>query len=285
MDPLSQLMAFSTPQGSIDKNCLLSSGWSLPHAAGSLATIRWHTVTQGAAWLELPTGEKLTLLPGQVVVLTQNSAHRLRQKGQEETWIVCGSLHLSSASRHFLTALPEALLMAPEQDSPEHTWLLAAVALLQQEAEVPQPGMAAVCSQQCATMIALGLRQWLRVNIQDKSQLNLLLHPRLGVAIQSMLNAPHTPWTVASLAEQVHMSRASFALLFREVSGTTPLAVLTRIRLQIAAQQLSREASSIITIADAVGYASESSFHKAFMREFGCSPGEYRKRVRALAME
>ncbi|WPU22702.1 reactive chlorine-specific transcriptional regulator RclR [Cedecea neteri] len=285
MDALSQLLAFSAPQGSIDKNCLLSAGWSLPHAAGSLATIRWHTVTQGAAWLELPSGETFTLLPGQVIVLTQNSAHRLRQKGPGETWVVCGSLQLSSASRHFLTALPEALRMAPEQGSPEHTWLLAAVALLQQEADKPQAGMAAVCSQQCATMIALGLRQWLRTHAQDKSQLSLLLHPRLSAAVQSMLNAPQMPWTVASLAEQVHMSRASFALLFREVSGTTPLAVLTRIRLQISAQQLSREASSVIAIADAVGYASESSFHKAFMREFGCTPGEYRKRVRALETE
>ncbi|NIF33506.1 AraC family transcriptional regulator [Enterobacter sp. Cy-643] len=285
MDPLSQLLAFSAPQGSIDKNCLLSAGWSLPHTAGSLTTVRWHTVTQGAAWLELPAGETLMLLPGQVIMLTQNSAHRLRQKGLGDTYLICGSLHLSSASRPFLTALPEALVMAPEQGSPGHTWLLAAVALLQQEAEAPQPGAAAVCSQQCATMIALGLRQWLRAKSQDKSQLNLLLHPRLGAVVQSMLNAPQAPWTVASLAEHVHMSRASFALLFREVSGTTPMAVLTRIRLQIAAQQLSREASSIITVADAVGYASESSFHKAFMQEFGCSPGEYRKRVKALAME
>ncbi|MGV3818443.1 hypothetical protein, partial [Citrobacter portucalensis] len=25
-----------------------------------------------------------------------------------------------------------------------------------------------------------------------------------------------------------------------------------------------------------------SSFHKVFLREFGCTPGEYRKRVKAL---
>lgn len=89
--------------------------------------------------------------------------------------------------------------------------------------------------------------------------------------------------TVESLASIAHMSRASFAQLFRDVSGTTPLAVLTKLRLQIAAQMFSREMLPVVVIAESVGYASESSFHKAFVREFGCTPGEYRERVRQLA--
>ncbi|EEZ0785090.1 TPA: helix-turn-helix transcriptional regulator, partial [Escherichia coli] len=54
-------------------------------------------------------------------------------------------------------------------------------------------------------------------------------------------------------------------------------------RLQIAAQMFSRETLPVVVIAESVGYASESSFHKAFVREFGCTPGEYRERVRQLA--
>lgn len=88
--------------------------------------------------------------------------------------------------------------------------------------------------------------------------------------------------TVESLASIAHMSRASFAQLFRDVSGTTPLAVLTKLRLQIAAQMFSRETLPVVVIAESVGYASESSFHKAFVREFACTPGEYRERVRQL---
>ncbi|RJX83709.1 AraC family transcriptional regulator, partial [Escherichia coli] len=76
--------------------------------------------------------------------------------------------------------------------------------------------------------------------------------------------------------------RASFAQLFRDVSGTTPLAVLTKLRLQIAAQMFPGTLP-VVVIAESVGYASESSFHKAFVREFGCTPGEYRERVRQLA--
>lgn len=81
------------------------------------------------------------------------------------------------------------------------------------------------------------------------------------------------------------MSRASFANLFRSVSDTTPHTILTILRLQIAAQTLSRETLSVMLIAESVGYASESSFHKVFVREFKCTPGEYRKRVKSLEAE
>lgn len=79
-----------------------------------------------------------------------------------------------------------------------------------------------------------------------------------------MLESPAFAWTVEELAKRAHMSRASFAQLFREVSNSTPLAVLTALRLQFAAQMLSRGTQPLIVIAESVGYASESSFHKVF---------------------
>lgn len=63
MDALSRLLTLNAPQGSIDKNCPLGGDWQLPHAAGELSVIRWHTVTQGEAQLEMPTGDAMTLTP------------------------------------------------------------------------------------------------------------------------------------------------------------------------------------------------------------------------------
>ncbi|BBU86274.1 hypothetical protein EIMP300_76740 [Escherichia coli] len=57
MDALSRLLMLNAPQGTIDKNCVLGSDWQLPHGAGELSVIRWHALTQGAAKLEMPTGE------------------------------------------------------------------------------------------------------------------------------------------------------------------------------------------------------------------------------------
>lgn len=282
MDALSRLLMLNDPQGSIDKNCPLGKDWQLPHAAGELSVIRWHTVTQGAVQLDMPDGTSSTLRPGAIVILPQNSAHRLSQSGNEQTHIVCGSLRLQASSRYFLTALPEVLLLQPEETSPVGQWLKAMTGLLQQESISTLPGSQVICSQQCATLFTLAVREWLAQAAPGKNMLNLLLHPRLGAIVNLMLESPAYPWTVEELAQRAHMSRASFAQLFREVSNSTPLAVLTTLRLQFAAQMLSRDSRPLIVIAESVGYASESSFHKIFLREYGCTPGEYRKRVKAL---
>lgn len=111
MDALSRLLMLNAPQGTIDKNCVLGSDWQLPHGAGELSVIRWHALTQGAAKLEMPTGEIFTLRPGNVVLLPQNSAHRLSHVDNESTCIVCGTLRLQHSARYFLTSLPETLFV------------------------------------------------------------------------------------------------------------------------------------------------------------------------------
>ncbi|MCZ8878156.1 reactive chlorine-specific transcriptional regulator RclR [Escherichia albertii] len=282
MDALSRLLMLNAPQGTIDKNCLLGSDWQLPHAAGELSVIRWHALTQGAAKLEMPAGQTFTLHPGNVVLLPQNSAHRLSHVENESTCIVCGTFRLQRSARYFLTSLPEVLFLAPKSHSVEFRWIREAIPFLQQESRSLMAGADALCSQICAVLFTLAVREWITQANTEKNILSLLLHPRLGSVMQQMLEMPGHNWTVESLASIVHMSRASFAQLFREVSGTTPLAVLTKLRLQIAAQMFSRETLPVVVIAESVGYASESSFHKAFVREFGCTPGEYRESVRQL---
>ena len=193
MDALSRLLMLNDPQGSIDQNCLLSRDWQLPHAAGELSVIRWHTVTQGFAQLDMPDGTSSTLRPGTIVILPQNSAHRLCQTGEEQTHIVCGSLRLQASSRFFLTALPEVLILAPEDNSPISHWLKAMIALMQQEYINDLPGSNIVCSQQCATLFALAVREWLSQPTPAKNVLNLLLHPRLGAVVFMMLESPAFP--------------------------------------------------------------------------------------------
>lgn len=282
MDVLSRLLMLNVPQGTIDKKCLPDGGWVLPHAAGELSVIRWHAVIQGIAELEIPAGQTFILQPGKVALLPQNPAHRLAHSGNEPTYIVCGSLSLPRTARYFLTALPEILFLAPEVNTPEFHWVKMAVSFLQQESGAAMPGADALCSQVSVTIFTLAVREWIAKADPGKNILNLLLHPRLGSVVLHMMEMPGYPWTVESLAGLAHISRAHFAKLFRDVSGTTPQAVLTRLRMQIAAQVFSRGIRPVAEIAESVGYASESSFHKAFVREFRCTPGEYRDRAKEL---
>ena len=58
--------------------------------------------------------------------------------------------------------------------------------------------------------------------------------------------------------------------------GIPPLAYLTNWRMLLAERDL-REGMSVLEVATAVGYASESAFSHAFKRTMGVAPGRYRK--------
>lgn len=187
-------------------------------------------------------GEIFTLRPGNVVLLPQNSAHRLSHVDNESTCIVCGTLRLQHSARYFLTSLPETLFLAPVNHSVEYNWLREAIPFLQQESRLAMPGVDALCSQICATFFTLAVREWIAQVNTEKNILSLLLHPRLGAVIQQMLEMRGTPgpsnrWP-ASLT-----CPGKFCPAFPWCSGTTPLAVLTKLRLQIAAQMFSRKRS------------------------------------------
>jgi AraC-like DNA-binding protein len=73
------------------------------------------------------------------------------------------------------------------------------------------------------------------------------------------------------------MSRSGLAQRFNELVGQAPMQYLTRWRLTLAAQRLRREPTSLRRIAEQVGYESEAAFNRAFKREFGVTPGRWRK--------
>lgn len=72
------------------------------------------------------------------------------------------------------------------------------------------------------------------------------------------------------------MSRTTFAVHFRTIAGTAPLAYLTEWRMRLAERTLREEATPVAAIARSLGYASESAFSNAFKRVTGSSPSAYR---------
>jgi AraC-like DNA-binding protein len=85
-------------------------------------------------------------------------------------------------------------------------------------------------------------------------------------------------WSVAQLARKVGMSRTLFAARFTGLVGHPPIRFLTKLRLSQSAGYLTTSNQTVYAIAQRVGYETEASFSKAFKREFGVSPGTYRRR-------
>ncbi|MFI1034509.1 helix-turn-helix transcriptional regulator [Streptomyces sp. NPDC020951] len=76
---------------------------------------------------------------------------------------------------------------------------------------------------------------------------------------------------------EARLSRAAFAQRFTAIVGRPPLAYLTRWRMTLAGHALTQSDTNPRTIARQCGYASELTFVRAFTREYGTSPGRYRR--------
>ena len=63
--------------------------------------------------------------------------------------------------------------------------------------------------------------------------------------------------------------------LFRQYTGLTPTEYTRRLRLSESARQLKLGNTRVIDAAYDWGFGSVDGYQRAFLREFGCNPGEY----------
>lgn len=82
---------------------------------------------------------------------------------------------------------------------------------------------------------------------------------------------------VNTLAEVAMMSPYHFHRIYRELAQETVNATVRRLRLQRAAAELIRSDWSLSEIAKKVSYGSLEAFSRAFTKQFGESPSEYRE--------
>jgi AraC family transcriptional activator of mtrCDE len=304
MDPLSRLVALLDPRGRMDLRCLFGQAWSAPHQSIGPWRAPFHIVLRGECELLLtPNKETLRLGPGSLLVLPRGAAHELRgatEKGraapirerggelltlktnlrsaaQADVEILCGEFEFTGRRRSvLLEALPEMLLVE-FGDKGEFAWLEHLVRLMAEEIERQRPGAAAIVAELSGTLFTLALRAHLESQQRLNGVLGLLANPRLGPALQAMLEQPHKPWTVETLARRCNLSRASFAREFSQHSDLAPLQLLTALRMELAAQLLARGGQDTGAVGEAVGYRSEAAFNRAFTRFAGTTPGRFKR--------
>ncbi|ASL28935.1 MULTISPECIES: AraC family transcriptional regulator [Azotobacter] len=301
MNAIDRLIGLAGLKGTLDLHCRLEGDWSLDHPPLPPGEAAYHIVLRGECRLELPDSSVRHLSAGQILLLPHGMAHELRGgSGRGEVlrdtsgWLprlrlgrpdegldmLCGRfLHAPGAT--LFAALPEQVLVqfpAPGDGDP----LGALVGLLRGEAEEERPGTGAVIDALSSALFTLILRAYLAQQQDLSGVVALLLDRRLGRAASALLEDLARNWTVDELARQARMSRSTFMRRFALLVSMSPLALLTRLRLERARALLLGSSLGAGAIALEVGYQSQGSFTRAFRQAFGVAPGQFRQAARTV---
>jgi AraC family transcriptional regulator len=84
-------------------------------------------------------------------------------------------------------------------------------------------------------------------------------------------------FSLGRLAAHAGMSEFHFNRLFKRATGVPPSQYQIRLRIDAARRLLRETKSSVITIANEVGYSNPSHFAQLFRKETGLSPTDYRR--------
>lgn len=198
------------------------------------------------------------------------------------TSLVMGCFEFDSPGKNPLIAgLPEVIYLKADQLQSE-PWLENTLRSLASECSQNRPGSDILISRLTDVLFIQSVRAFIsqiRHCEESTGWLKALSHPDIGTALSLIHKRPEAPWTVASLAAAVGMSRTSFATKFNSLVTSTPIDYLTTWRMQKALLLMHQGEDNLSVIASAVGYTSETAFSKAFKRELGEAPGGFRKKM------
>jgi AraC-like DNA-binding protein len=297
MDPLSEVLALLKPES------LVSGGFMVP---GDITLcfpkhqgVKCYAMLAGQCWLMVEgVPDPILLDAGDCFILPRGLPFQLTtdlmlepihytlawgrlSKTNDVPKITEGSRYIAGGFFRFtgghaemlLQSLPPIVHIRREPDKAAMRWSLER---MREELRDPQPGGSLIAQQLAYMMLIQALRLHLADTASARSGwLSALSDKHMSIAIAAMHNDPGYSWTLQSLAERVGMSRSVFALRFRETVGATPMEYLIRWRMLLAADRLKNSSDGLSTIAQSLGYKSESAFGKAFRRVMGCSPRQY----------
>jgi AraC family transcriptional activator of mtrCDE len=283
--------------------CLVTPGWRLELEA--TATTGIHYNLGGDGWMIVEGFEPIKLSPHTLVVVPRGlrftleagdegpagvpAMHTVQSRwrnfspgeprrfiagaGDSQVILICGYFTASFGSTVELfadlgTFIVEQFKPSDEIDKRLRTALAELVAQ-----EVGSGAMTEVLMKQVLLML---LRRSLNSSKQWVERFSILKDPQMAEAFADMATKPGDPHSILDLARKVGLSRSVFMVRFTEMFGRPPMFVLRELRMKRAATLLKSSVRSIDQIASDVGYASRSSFLRAYRKTFNSDPSDSR---------
>jgi len=195
-------------------------------------------------------------------------------EGAPDFRMLGGTFQIERVNAALLQLLPGTIhIRAAESDTSR---LARIIDLIMEEYAAERSGREMILERLVEVLLVEALR-WR--SISDESVPAGLLAGMRDAPLAGALRAMHADvrhgWTVAALAKQAGMSRSAFATRFATTIGCAPMEYLSRWRMSLAQDALSRGGKSLDRVAEEIGYDSASAFSTAFRKRLGCAPGAF----------
>jgi AraC-like DNA-binding protein len=266
-----------------------SQGLRLPAISGS----GFHIVVRGTCWLIREDEEPVALEPGDVVLTSSGGEHGLSHvpcaldglppvemgpmpptpEPVAFEFLTCCYVLKHGRAPQYLRALPEFIVVPLDYD--RHPEMRAVVDLLGADVSGTRMGAGATLPALLDLILVHALRQWHEQHSAEGRPTTD--DPAVSAALRRIHDDPRRRWTVGGLSEAVGMPRTAFTRRFTAVVGQSPTSYMTSWRLGRGARLLRATEVPLATIAREVGYSTEFGFSGAFRREYGVSPGRFRR--------
>jgi AraC-like DNA-binding protein len=315
MDAFSETLRVVRLVGAIFINARFSAPWCYQSPAADAAApllepgadrvVIFHLITEGECYVELDHEPPLKLIAGDVVVFPQGDAHRMNSQpglapatngrrldavlarrprqlayggGGAKTRLVCGYLACDARLARILLAGLPPVVRVNVRGSNAGTWLEASVRYALAEARSPRPGGAGVLAKLAEVLFIEVLRLYMNEQSAGRTGWLAGVGDRIvGAALNALHKDPSHPWTLDELARTAATSRSVLAERFAYLVGSTPMQYLTQWRMLLASNLLVRSNAPLASIAQDVGYQTDTAFSRAFRREFGSPPAAWRR--------
>ncbi|MFE3096409.1 cupin domain-containing protein [Streptomyces sp. NPDC059248] len=307
MDVLAGLLDGPRARGAFLLRMVMEPPWSV--RVEDRAPLTLMCATEGAAWIVPDEGEPVLLRPGDAAIVRGPAPYTVADHPDTPPGALIGPggacrspwgepLHETLAmgvrtwgndpggrdvmqigtypmagevDARLLAALPPLAHLTADE------WTCPLLPLLEDEIGKDQPGQSVMLDRMLDLLLVVALRSWFsRPEAHAPAWYRAMGDPVTGQALRLMRDDPAHPWTVASLAAKCGVSRAGLARRFHELVGEPPMAYLTRLRLDLAADLLRQSDATVDAIARKVGYSGSFALSAAFKRVRGISPQEYR---------
>jgi AraC-like DNA-binding protein len=227
-----------------------------------------HLIKRGPVTLTGGVEGTLAITEPTLLFLPRPDDHRLIADDRDGADVVCASIQFGGGGHNPITDSLPPMVLVPLADLAGAQSLLD---LLYEEAFSDLCGRQAALDRLCELLLIRLLRYCLDQGLTQGGTLAGLADPRLAKALVGVHEDATRPWTLEDMAQRAGMSRARFAVHFRQIVGDTPADYLASWRVTLA-QGLLRSGRPLKHVALDVGYGSASAFTRAFIRKTGQAP-------------